>query len=235
MNALFGFARFALLALLVAACARLPEYAQPRMNPADPNSAPSRGVTYRTLTRDDFRAAASPDHLTGHAERVNAHSAIQIRAAPGSKFVITQGELFGQSYFFGRIEHLAFEAVMLPERSWWNPAMPASAAGYVLQHEQIHFALTELAARKLTRDKAAWAAGLLVIKPDPQDVHAELARQVRELTTAAMEAGLKRHTEFDEDTSLFYNPKRQQWWAWEVEDELKQTAPAGGQNAAAAP
>jgi hypothetical protein len=40
-----------------------------------------------------------------------------------------------------------------------------------------------------------------------------------------MEASLKRQAQFDEDTSLFFNPRRQQWWSWTVEDELKQTGP----------
>jgi hypothetical protein len=43
--------------------------------------------------------------------------------------------LYGQSYFFGRIERLGFEAVMLPDQSWWNPKMPPNMRGYVLQHE----------------------------------------------------------------------------------------------------
>jgi hypothetical protein len=40
-----------------------------------------------------------------------------------------------------------------------------------------------------------------------------------------MEVNLKRQTEFDEDTSLFFSPKRQQWWSLTVEKELKQTNP----------
>ena len=224
-----------LLALLAAACAGLPDYARPRMHPGDPRQPSYEGFTYRALTPDDFRAPAPPDHLGGHAARVNAHSAIRIRPTPASKYVVSQGELYGQSYSFGRIERIAFEAVMIPERSWWNPAMPPAATAYVLQHEQIHFALTEIAARRLTRETAAWAVEQLVIRPSPQEVHAEIVRLVSERVNAAMEAGLKRHAEFDEDTSLFYNPRRQRWWAWTVEDELMETAPAAAQGETAAP
>ena len=131
--------------------------------------------------------------------------------------------MYGQRYFFGRIERLAFEAVMLPDRSWWNPKIPASMRGYVLQHEQIHFALMELAARQLTIDTQKWASDVLVIEPTPQEVRAELAREIKDRINAAMEANLKRQAEFDEDTSLFFNPKWQQWWSRKVEDELKQT------------
>lgn len=228
-------AGLALLVLLAVACAGLPDYARPRMHPGDPQQPAHQGFTYRPLTPADFRAASPPDHLDGHAERVNAHSAIRIRPTPASKFAVTQGELYGQLCFFGRIDHLAFEAVMIPERSWWNPAMPPAATAYVLQHEQIHFALTEIAARRLTRETAAWAAAQLVIRPSPQEVHAEIVRLVSERVNAAMEAGLQRHAEFDEDTSLFYNPRRQRWWAWTVEDELKATEAAALQNAPAAP
>jgi len=89
--------------------------------------------------------------LPEHAERINAHAATQIRLTADSSFRITSGDLYGQSYFFGSIERLAFEAVM--------------------------------------------------------------------------EVNLTRQAEFDEDTSLFFNPRRQQWWLWTVEDELKQTGP----------
>jgi len=225
MNRFFKYAVLPLSLALVAACAQLPEYARPRLVQRDDlQQAPSTGFAYRPLKLEDFRAASSPEQLPAHAGRVNAHSAIQIRMTADSGFSLTQGDLFGQSYFFGRINHLAFEAVMIPERSWWNPGIQANMTGYVLQHEQIHFALTELAARKLTRDVQEWAADAVVIKPTPREVQAELARQIKDLVNTAMEANLKRHAEFDDDTSLFFNPRRQQWWTWMVEDELKQTA-----------
>jgi hypothetical protein len=183
------------------------------------------GFPYRELTPEDFRATSPPEQLVEHTERINANAATQIRLTADSGFRITSGDLYGQSYFFGRTERLAFEAVMLPDRSWWNPKIPAHLRGYVLQHEQIHFALTELAARQLTRDSQKWAPEILVIKPTLQEVRAELGRQIKDKINAAMEADLKRQVEFDEDTSLFYNTRRQQWWSWTVEDELKQTSP----------
>ena len=62
-----------------------------------------------------------------------------------------------------------------------------------------------------------------MIKPTPQEVRAEMARQIKERINAAMEANLKQQAEFDEDTSMFHNPRRQQWWSWTVEDELKRS------------
>ena len=221
------FLRYVVLSLslaLVPTCARLPEYARPRMVQADElqKTLPT-GFAYRSLTPDDFRATSLSDQPTEHAERMNAHTATLIRWTADSSFRITSGDLYGQRYFFGRIERLAFEAVMLPDRSWWNPKIPANMRSYVLQHEQIHFALMELAARQLTIDTQKWASEILVMEPTLQEVRAELGRQIKERINAAMEANLKRQAEFDEDTSLFFNPKWQQWWSRTVEEELKQT------------
>jgi hypothetical protein len=224
MNRFFRYAVLALSLALIPACARLPDYARPRILEADElQKTLTIGFPYRQLTPEDFRAASLSGQMSEHAERINAHAAIQIRVTADSRFRITSGDLYGQTYFFGKIERLGFEAVMLPDRSWWNPKIAANMRGYVLQHEQIHFALTELAARQLAGDSQKWASDILAIKPTPQEVRAELARQIKDRINAAMEANLKRQAQFDDDTSLFHNPRRQQWWSWTVEDELKRS------------
>jgi hypothetical protein len=98
----------------------------------------------------------------------------------------------------------------------------------VLQHEQIHFALTELAARKLTRDTQKWASDLMVLKQTPQQVYDEIVQQIKEKINSALAVNKKRHLEFDQDTSLFYNPSWQAWWLEKVEEELKQTESGWG-------
>jgi hypothetical protein len=226
MNRFLNYVVLSLSLVLVPTCARLPEYAQPRMVQADElQKALATGFTYRPLTPADFRAASLSEQQAEHAERINAHTATLIRLTADSSFRITSGDLCGQRYFFGRIERLAFEAVMLPDRSWWNPKIPVNMRGYVLQHEQIHFALTELTARQLTIDIQQWASDVLVMEPTPQEVRAELSRQIKDRINAAMEVNLKRQAEFDEDTSLFFSPKWQQWWSLTVEEELKKTNP----------
>jgi hypothetical protein len=224
MNRFLRYAALFLWLAVTLACARLPEYARPRMVQAnEQQEILVAGFPYRSLTPDDFRAASISEQLAEHAERINAHAIIRIRVTADSSFRITSGDFNGQSYFFGSIGHLAFEAVLLPDRSWWNPKISANMSGYVLQHEQIHFALTELAARQLTSDAHKWASDVLVIEPTRQEVLVELARQINVRINAAMKASLKRQAQFDEDTSLFYSPKWQQWWSSTVEDELKKS------------
>ena len=223
-NRSIGYAVCSLSLTLIIACAQLPEYAKPHRIQIDeiPNYSQT-GFTYRQLARDDFRATLLPENLSTHEERINARSAIQIRLTADSSFSITRWPFFDQINYTAKISHLAFEAVMIPNNSWWSPKIKAEIAGYVLQHEQIHFALTELAARKLTSDAQKWASSLLVIRQTPQQVYSEIVQQIKEMINTAMEVNQKRHEEFDKDTSLFYNPSWQAWWLATVEEELRQT------------
>jgi hypothetical protein len=125
------------------------------------------------------------------------------------------------------VPHYRDERVLLEvsrgANRWWNSKIKTAVTAYVLQHEQIHFALTELAARKLTNDARKWASNLSVIKQTPEQVYSEIAQQIKGMINSAMEAKQKRHLKFDEDTFLFYNPSWQAWRLETVEKELKQT------------
>jgi len=210
--------------ILLTACAQVPEYAKPHTIQIDEiHKVMRNGFTYRQLTREDFRASSLPAYMSTHEESINAHSAITIRITVDSNFRIIRWHFSDQIYYIGCINHLAFEAVMIPDNSWWNPKIKAGMTGYVLQHEQIHFALTELAARKLTSDARKWALNFSVIKQTPQEVYSEILQQIKGMINSAMEANQKRHLKFDEDTSLFYSPSWQAWWLEKVEKELKQT------------
>jgi hypothetical protein len=209
----------------VSACAQLPEYARPQTIKIDGiQEAGETGFTYRTLTTSDFRAPSLPDRQSAHAKSINAQSAILIHLTPDSNFKIKPWPLWGQMNYLGSVNRLAFEAVMIPRHSWWNPNMNPARKTYVLQHEQIHFALTELAARQLTRDSQEWASKLLVVKQTPEQVRSEIFEQIQEKIKTALEANQKRHLEFDNDTSLHYNPSWQAWWFEKVEKELRETA-----------
>jgi hypothetical protein len=217
--------RYAVLSLFLTlvACARLPEYAKPRTIQSDgiPKSAPN-AFTYRQLTTEDFRATSLPENLSAHAKAINAQSAISIRITADSDYSISRWSRVDEMYV-GTVNHLAFEAVMMPDSSWWNPKINAAMARYVLQHEQIHFALTEIAARKLTGDARKWASNFSVIRQTPQEVRSEILEQIDALIDSAIKANQKRHLKFDKDTSLFYAPSWQAWWLEVVEKELRKT------------
>lgn len=202
-----------LLLFLAIGCATLPEYARPRRAPVNRETVDSsEGFAYRQLKRTDFRALSLPQELSGHEKQIQAHSCIQIRPTKDTKYNVVSNDYRGKTFYFGSIQYIAFEAFMLPSCSWWNPQMAQKRAGYVLEHEQIHFAITELATRRLTRQAQEAINTFLVIQPTRKQAADELTTLIKSLIKTATDESLKEHTAFDEDTSMTFNPKQQRWW-----------------------
>jgi len=201
------------LLVFMGSCARLPDYAQPHFyQNTDP--LPLNLITYRYLTRADFQANQLPLHLQEHRKRLNAHTAVSIRPVPTVKLLISSAQIYNQEVYCGQIEQLSFEAVMIPEESWWNPRLAKGREVYVLQHEQIHFALMEIAARQLTIRVARDKGALTVFDSSDEAVKEQLMARIAGLMAESRTNVLKEHTAFDEDTSMRYAPKDQQRW-WE--------------------
>jgi len=214
-----------LLLLLASGCARLPDYARPQFHVPENAAAMRReGFGYRELTIADFQARELPSAYRQHHHRINAHSCISIRPGGETKAQITQGAYDGRLFYLGRIAQVRFEAVFVPSCSWWSPEIPEGRRAYVLQHEQIHFALAELAARRLTMDARRELDDDLVVNDSYKAVQEELAAKIQALAREAMEASFEEHTDFDEETSLYYDPRAQRWWLEEVTRRLAKTA-----------
>jgi hypothetical protein len=216
--------RLILLFLLLTGCAHLPEYAKPRMvefenRPASHN----HGFTYRALSVDDFQAQSLPDNLVSHTQNIAAHACCRIRTTEDASYKITRGYLNQQIQYFGTITHIAFEAVMVPACSWLNPKVTEEKLDYVLQHEQIHFALMEIAARDLTREAKGEAKDFLAIQSTYKATQGEVAARIKDLVRSTSEAVLMDHTAFDEETSLYFDPGIQQRWMERVEEQLLET------------
>lgn len=210
--------------ILLGGCSRLPDYGKPRSFPRDAIQ-PGAVVSYRYLDVADFQAKDLPDHLHDHGQHVNAYSAVAIRAAPGSQYILSppNNGLSIQVYSV-LVKNLAFEAVLLPAHSWWNPSLAREKFAYVLQHEQIHFALMEVAARRLTGKAEREQAQLAVFDSSAEAAAKRLLQKIEEWLAESEEDVLREHTEFDEDTSGRYVPEVQQEWFERVEKVLKDLA-----------
>ena len=209
-----------IMLLFLGSCVRLPDYAQPHFyQNTDP--LPRNVITYRNLTRADFQAKEPPSHLQDHTKHLNAHIVTSIRVAPMSRFSVSSTTIYGQEIYSGQMEEWSFEAVMSPANSWWNPHLEKGRDGYVLQHEQIHFALTEIDARRLTLTAAGERAALTVFDSSIAAVKKGLMEKINALITASRDDLLKEQTAFDQDTSMRYSPKTQQKWWQRVTEELQ--------------
>ena len=114
---------------------------------------------------------------------------------------------------------------MIPDCSWLNPLVSEEKLEYVLEHEQIHFALMEIAAIKLTREAKEETKNFMAIQSTYKNAQDEISAKIRDLVRSANEAVLKKHTAFDEDTSLYFDPESQRRWLERVEDELLKSTP----------
>lgn len=203
---------FILLTLIIifsGGCAQLPDFAHPHVTtqPLDPSL---EYVSYRQLRVEDFKAQNPSPGIMDHKHMINAHSSLSLRPASEIHYFISPPHnSFG--LYKAYLQELSFKAVLFPTRSWWNPDLPPEKTTYVLQHEQIHFALMEIAARKLNK-KLSLSFGQAITGTDKKTVERRLRAAVEKEIAASKNDILTEHTAFDEETSLYHDPKRQQQW-----------------------
>ncbi len=218
------FLRIALLFVSVlSGCAELPEYARPQFfSGADGSGYDQTSFGYRQLEIADFQADSLPASYSEFNHRIQARSCISFKPSDDTVIHIARGNVAGQQLYLGSFTTFAFQAVFNPACSWWSPDVPKHVESYVLQHEQIHFALAELAARKLNRESQQKVTEHLSFGETPADVQAELVDLAQRISREAVEVEIKNHTRFDEETSLVYDPIAQQRWYDDVSSLLKE-------------
>jgi len=152
-----------------------------------------------------------------YAERMGAVTCAHVFTEPDPIYYIEQT----QDGFRGAYERLSFVAKMDRECSWWNPKKGQVPEEYILQHEQIHFALAESAARRLDAQAQKIVAELRPTGPSQKAVAKVLEGTVETMMEKAMKDLMDRNLAFDRDTSNTYAPEKQQAWYDEVMNELQ--------------
>lgn len=218
-------ARNALIGAALLGCSSLPDYAAPRGGVVDPSSMDrSDLITYRALERSDFRAPSPPAEAGEHAKKLGAMTCSYIVTTPGTKVQVKEVRSpDGHSTFSAKLAELSFVAYMDRKCSWWN-AEAKGTEDYTLQHEQIHFALTEIAARKLNAEAPAMIAEFQAEGDSAEEVSSRAQAAVQEMIEDANSDLLDRNRDFDEDTSAKHDVAVQQRWADEVAAELGQSS-----------
>lgn len=209
--------------ILLVGCSRLPAYSQPRVEASD-GSRDSQVISYRDLTVADFRARALPEDLRSHGRDLNAHTSVAIRTRSGAKYAFSFQGNDGRQLWCGHVENLGFEAVMLPAKSWWSPTLAKDKEAYVLQHEQVHFALMVVAVRLLNRRVALEGDELTVCAADREAVKAGMSSAIDRWMAESQQEILRQHGDFDEATSRLYATKEQLCWYDRVMKELQDLA-----------
>ena len=109
------------LLLLATACARLPDYAMPRVEVVEASQlAKTDGIPYRKLTRGDFRAKQAPIANADHAAQMSAFSCANV--VPKGELQMELRQRSAAGGFVARTTQARFVAKMDRNCSWWNPA-----------------------------------------------------------------------------------------------------------------
>jgi len=172
-------------------------------------------IGYRALTRDDFLATSPPDFARDIADRMGAYSCVNVVAAEQPQFFTTPAAS-GDGLVVSP-HRISFRAEMDRSCSWWNDEDVGLPDAYLLQHEQIHFALGELFAR----DATARVQTLAGRGASPQAANRDFQNRIDELLHAIAAEMRERNTRFDEETSGRYAPEVQERWWRQVTAELE--------------
>ncbi len=180
-------------------------------------------IAWRKVGRGDFRGDRPPGAFafgTG-AIRPVAVTCAYVVASPRARIYPYRvpGAEADVAYQV-RVEGLSFHALLSRSCSWWNPNAEISPA-YVLQHEQMHFDIFEIAARRLNREVPGLLEAMDVRGPSEQSVVDGAQRHVQAALARALDETAARNQKFDLETSYGFEPTRQDAWRMSLDRDLR--------------
>jgi hypothetical protein len=212
--------RVALALAAVALLRPLGPLADPDPGAADPRVADAAAspheIQFRLITEADFLAKHPPPDLVQHPAGLNAVSCLRI-GWPAGFHIDFRSTGFSESTTSASASP-RFVALFDRSCSWWS-SKPEDA-GYALLHEQVHFAITEYAARALTEELRTAGRVLRGYGPTRSDALANLEQSMRTTAFRARMAARREHDAFDAETSRDRSEAVQQKWVDRYEKRL---------------
>lgn len=205
------------------ACSSLPDFAAPKSASVRSGEPAGNAIAYRSLERADFQRTTPPGQIKHGQYELGALTCGSLSTSPDTQMQIeTITAPGGASRYRGRYKILRFRASMDRQCSWWNPKNREPE--YTLQHEQIHFALYEIEARRMNERVPRVLEETVFEDRDRERLVARLNAVLQRMLDEHVERSLERNTDFDEETSLGHDPERQAKWWQTVQRELAETA-----------
>lgn len=191
---------------------------------ASSETTPSDVIGYRQLSRADFKASSLPAEASPSAKKIGAMTCARISTTPETGFVAHEVDTPSGPRLQVRFRELGFVALMDRGCSWWNPSK-SLPHDYVLEHEQVHFAITELGARHLDRQAPQIVAEFRAEAETHEEARAIVRAKLEAIIKKSMQELIERHRQFDESTSGRYNPEGQRQWLDQLNRELEESTP----------
>ncbi len=216
--------RPALTLLLVLAACAAPSPERPRDSQASaPPVVPQDLIPYRTLGPEDFKGIHPPPGLNAYRDTLGAFICVYVLRSPSTRIAFRRLE---PDRIQGYVKNLGFVAQMDRNCSWWNPDSPIPT-GYRLQHEQVHFGLTELYVRTLNARAEEIARTLETEAPSGREAREATGVLWETLLQQLADESLEERRRFDEETSFGYETDLQARWWSRVERDLARTSEIG--------
>jgi len=166
-------------------------------------------IAYRALTRDDFRATTAVGFTIGEEHQLAATTCARIVARPAE--VSTLGvRSTGGLIYTATLQNPLFFAGFDRNCSFWS-AHGAKAEEEVLEHEQVHFAIVEIEARRLNSQAADIERRVHASGMDLAAVRQRAQAEATLIMKTASDATMARHRRFDEATFHGGRAVQQQW------------------------
>ncbi len=178
-------------------------------------------IPYRELTRDDFRARQMGEFhpvIAVPGGRPRAHVSVN---------VVCVGQPHTEALAPGRVvaevQGLRYVALLDRDGSWWSPEPTPTPELWILRHEQGHFDLAELSARRLNREAADDGARIRGQGATAAAAVADFATRWAQHLTAAHQALEDLEDQYDRETAHGTIPKVQTRWFERIQRELAET------------
>ncbi len=186
----------------------------------------SSAVPYRTLTRADFKASQPPGDDKGHVVPSHASAALagSVRMVPEAQWDFWSMATDSGPMIEAKANKLRFQAIMFPDRSWWNEELDSSLTAYVLEHEQIHFAIFELEARRLNAHIDDIVAQVRSVAPTTEEAQRTAETRLNAIRRASDKKLQARQDEYERETQNGKLRHRQKEWGDRIRLELTNTA-----------
>lgn len=176
-------------------------------------------IAHRALTRDDFRAPRESQHLTTVVRpmagtRTLAHVATSLVCIGRLR-----AEEVARDRFEVAFEDVRYQALLDREGSWWSP-QPQPHPEWVLRHEQLHFDITELVARRYDARSAFDAERTKFVATTPGAALRGFAERWAAHMEAVRAEEAKLQERYDRETRHGQVPPAQTAWLLRVHREL---------------
>jgi hypothetical protein len=178
-------------------------------------------IPYRQLTREDFRAS----HM-GKVHLVVEVPGGHVAAHVGLTFLCIgqpRTEELAPGNVVAEMDGLQYVVLLDRDESWWNPQPTPTPERWILRHEQGHFDLAELYARRLDRGAADDMARIRGQGATVAGAISDFAvRWAQHLATARKEFE-DLEDQYDRETAHGTIPKAQTRWFERIQRELAST------------